>query len=306
MTPRPRATLRRVEGWLFTPGDPRRLAAVRIGLGGLLAARLASGPYPELATQPPALFRPISFLRLLDRMPSPEAVAALQALALAAAVLATVGLLTRVTLPVAWLAALPLVAMTSSLGKVVHNDVLLLLSLVPLLPSRAGAAWSLDARQRPVAASGSAFGWPVRTAMVVVAGAYCFSGLGKLLHAGPAWVLGGNVRWILYASSDTQPHPNPFALFVADRPLLAHLVAAATLAVELGFPLVLWRPRLAWVLVPAVLAMHAGIGLAMHLNYWAMAATVLVVLVDWPALADRIRPTGQGEVPGPVPAEERP
>ena len=299
------AALRRAEGWLFAPGDPRRLAAVRIGLCGLLAVRLASGPYPELATQPAALFRPISFLRLLDRMPSPEVVAALQALALGAAVLACVGLLTRATLPVAWLAALPLVAMTSSLGKVVHNDVLLLLCLVPLLPSRAGAAWSLDARQRPPARTGTAFGWPVRTAMVVVAGAYFFSGLGKLLHAGPAWVLSDNVRWVLYASSDTQPDPNPFALFVADRPLLAHLVAAATLAVELGFPLVLWRPRLAWLFVPAALAMHAGIGLAMRLDYSVMAAVVLVVLVDWPALIDRFHPPGQGEVPGPVPVEER-
>ena len=125
--------------------------------------------------------------------------------------------------------------------------------------------------------------------MVVVAGAYFFSGLAKLLHAGPAWVASGNLRWVLYAASDAQPEPNPFALFVADRPLLAQLVAAATLAVELGFPLVLWRPRLAWVLVPAVVAMHAGIGLAMHLDYSAMAATVLVVFVDSPALADRLR-----------------
>lgn len=302
-----RAALARAEAWLFAPGDPRRLAAVRIGLCALLAARLAGGPYPELATQPEALFRPISFLRLLDRMPSPEAVAVLQAFALGAAVLATVGLLTRFTLPAAWLAALPLVAMTSSLGKVVHNDVLLLLCLVPLLPAPAGAAWSLDARQRPVARPGPAFGWPVRTAMVVVAGAYFFSGLAKLFHAGPAWVASGNLRWVLYASSDAQPEPNPFALFVADRPLLAQLIAAATLAVELGFPLVLWRPGLAWLFVPAVVAMHAGIGLAMHLDYSVMAATVLVVLVDWPALADRIR--GQRPAPagrsGPVPAEER-
>ena len=41
--------------------------------------------------------------------------------------------------------------------------------------------------------------------------------------------------------------------------------------------------------VPAVVAMHAGIGLTMHLDYSAMAATVLVVFVDWPALADRLR-----------------
>jgi hypothetical protein len=302
---RARAALRRAEAWLFVPGDPRRLAAVRIGLCGLLAIRLVRGAYAELATQPPALYRPISFLRLLDRMPSPETVAVLQALALGAAVLACVGLLTRFTLPLAWLAALPLVAMTSSLGKVVHNDVLLLLCLVPLLPSPAGAAWSLDARQRRVAGRGTAYGWPVRTAMVVVAGAYFFSGLAKLLHAGPAWVTSGNLRWVLYASSDTQPSPNPFALFVADRPVLAHLIAAATLLVELGFPLVLWRPRLAWVLVPAVVAMHAGIGLTMHLDYSAMAATVLIVLVDWPALADRLFPTGRENAPGPVPVEER-
>jgi hypothetical protein len=292
--------MRRLEAWLFAPGDPRRLAAVRIGLCGLLAARLAAGPYAELASQPAALFRPVSFLRLLDRMPPRGLVVALQVLAVACALLAAAGLWTRVALPLAWAAALPLVAMTSSLGKVVHNDVLLLLCLVPLLPSPAGAAWSLDARRRPDPPGGPkapprtppsvAFGWPVRTAMVVVAGAYFCSGLAKLLHAGLGWVTSDNLRWVLYASSDTQPAPNPYALFVADRPALAHLLAAATLVVELGFPLVLWRPRLAWLFLPAALALHAGIGLAMRLDYSAMAATAVVVLVDWPALADRRRP----------------
>jgi len=299
--------MRRLEAWLFAPGDPRRLAVVRIGLCGLLAVRLATGPYAELASQPAALFRPISFLRLLERMPPRGLVVAVQALALAGAVLAAAGLWTRVALPLAWAAALPLVAMTSSLGKVVHNDVLLLLCLVPLLPAPAGAAWSLDARQRPLAARGPLFGWPVRTAMVVVAGAYFLSGLAKLLHAGPGWVTSGNLRWVLYASSDQQPVPNPYALFVADRPVLAHLLAATTLAVELGFPLVLWRPRLAWLFLPAAVALHAGIWLAMRLDYSAMAATALLVVVDWPSVlhapASRGQPTagpeGSGEPQGP-------
>jgi hypothetical protein len=296
--------MRRLEAWLFAPGDPRRLAVVRIGLCGLLAVRLATGPYAELASQPAALFRPISFLRVLERMPPRGLVLAVQALALAGAVLAAAGLWTRVALPLAWAAALPLVAMTSSLGKVVHNDVLLLLCLVPLLPAPAGAAWSLDARRRTPPQPSAAFGWPVRTAMVVVAGAYFFSGLAKLLHAGPAWVTSGNLRWVLYASSDQQPAPNPYALFVADRPVLAHLLAAATLAVELGFPLVLWRPRLAWLFLPAAVAMHAGIWLAMRLDYSAMAATALLVVVDWPSLADRLHPTAapRGQ---PAPAVER-
>jgi hypothetical protein len=289
--------MRRAEAWLFAPGDPRRLAVLRIGLCGLLAVRLATGPYAELASQPAALFRPISFLRVLERMPPRGLVVALQALAVAAAVLAAAGLWARVTLPLAWVAALPLVAMTSSLGKVVHNDVLLLLCLVPLLPAPVGAAWSLDARHRSPPRPGPAFGWPAHTAMVVVAGAYFFSGLAKLLHAGPAWVTSGNLRWVLYASSDQQPAPNPYALFVADRPALAHLLAAATLVVELGFPLVLWRPRLAWLFLPAAVALHAGIGLAMRLDYSVMAATAVLVMVDWPAVADRLQPAADTTQP---------
>ena len=307
--------MRRAEAWLFAPGDPRRLAVLRIGLCGLLAARLATGPYAELASQPAALFRPISFLRVLERMPPRGLVVALQALALAAAVLAAAGLWTRVALPLAWAGALPLVAMTSSLGKVVHNDVLLLLCLVPLLPASTAAAWSLDARLRgaggvrggafgPPGRSGVAYGWPVHTAMVVVAGAYFFSGLAKLLHAGPAWVASGNLRWVLYASSDQQPVPNPYALFVADRPALAHLLAAATLAVELGFPLVLWRPRLAWLFLPAVVTMHAGIWLAMRLDYSVMAATAVLVMVDWPSAVARLKLGGSGGALSAPPAGE--
>jgi hypothetical protein len=295
--------MRRAEAWLFAPGDPRRLAVLRIGLCGLLAVRLATGPYAELASQPAALFRPISFLRVLERMPPEGLVVALQALAVAAAVLATAGLWARVTLPLAWAAALPLVAMTSSLGKVVHNDVLLLLCLVPLLPAPTSAVWAVvrpggrKAPPRTPPSPGIAFGWPVHTAMVVVAGAYFFSGLAKLLHAGPAWVTSGNLRWVLYASSDQQPTPNPYALFVADRPALAHLLAAATLVVELGFPLVLWRPRLAWLFLPAAVALHAGIGLAMRLDYSVMAATAVLVMVDWPAVADRLQPAADTTQP---------
>jgi len=128
--------------------------------------------------------------------------------------------------------------------------------------------------------------------MVVIAGAYSFTGYAKLLHAGPAWVTSGNLRWVLYASSDAQAHPNVAALFVADRPWLAHLFAAGTLAVELGFPLVLWRPRLAWLFVPAVVALHTGIWVAMRLDYYPMAATVLIVFVDWPALVSGRLPSG--------------
>jgi hypothetical protein len=286
-----RALAARVAAWLFAPGPPRRLAALRIGLCGILAVRLATGPYLELAAQPAALFRPISFLKLLDAMPPAPVVLTLQVLGVAAAVLAAAGLGTRVALPAAWLAAVPLMAMTSSLGKTAHNDVLLLLALVPLLPAPAGAVWSLDARWRRARPPDPArSGWPVRTAMVVVAGAYFLSGLAKLFHAGPAWAFGGNLRWVLYAASDGAVEPNQLALFVADRPALAVVLATGTLLLELGVPVVLWRPRLAPLVVLAVAGLHLGIWLTMGLVYWPMAATAAVVLLDWDALAARRGP----------------
>src|ERR671923_203863 len=77
------------------------LAVVRIGLCLLLAARLATGRYLELAEQPAALFRPISFLRLLDRMPPRGLVLAVQVLAVAAAGLAAARPWARGGLPLA-------------------------------------------------------------------------------------------------------------------------------------------------------------------------------------------------------------
>ena len=128
------------------------------------------------------------------------------------------------------------------------------------------------------------YGWPVRSAAVVVAGAYFFAGLAKLVNSGPAWVTSDNMRWILYAAGDSD-----FALFIADRPWLAHLAAAGTLALELGFPLVLWRAWTAWLFVPGAVSLHVAIWLAMGLDYSAQAATVVIVLTNWPAVADWTR-----------------
>lgn len=290
--------MRRVEAWLFAPGSPRRLAAVRIGLASLLAIRLSRGVYLRLAGQPPALFRPLSFMHALSSMPSRHVVLVAQVIGIAAALLAAIGLRARIALPLAWGCAVLVNGMATSIGKVVHNDVLLLLCLVPLLPARTSDVWSLDAlvaryrrdsRETRPSDPGIAYGWPLRTALVVAAGAYFFTGLAKLVFSGPAWVLSGNLRWVLYAASDARDTPNLLALFVADRPWLAHLVALSTLVVELGFPVVLWRPRAAWFFVPGAVALHAAIWATLGLDYSAWAATVLIQFVDWPLLVERAR-----------------
>src|SRR5262249_42302425 len=139
--------IRRIEAWLYRPGDPRRLAAIRIGLSSILALRLSREVYPSLAGQPAALFRPLSFMHVFSRMPSPGVTRAAQVVGVTAAVLVAVGWRSRLSLRVAWVCGVFLNGMATSVGKVAHNDVLLLLALVPLLAAPASEVWSLDARR---------------------------------------------------------------------------------------------------------------------------------------------------------------
>jgi hypothetical protein len=288
--------MRTLERFLFAAEDARRLAALRIGLCGLLAWRLAIGDYTFVAGQPEALFQPVSFMKLFGEMPGHDLTVALQIVGVATALVAAAGVWTRGSLPIAFVCGLVLNGMLNATGKIVHNDVLLLLCLVPLVasPRAASAAWSLRfpwraARRDRPPQSGEAYGWPVRTAMVVVALAYFFVGFQKLRFSGIDWITSDNLRWVLYASSDSQSEPNQLALLIADRAWMAHLLAAGTVFLELFFPLALFWPRLRWLFVPGVVSLHLGIWLMMGLDYSAQALTVIIVFVNWPWVADRVR-----------------
>src|SRR5207245_8702110 len=145
---------------------------------------------------------------------------------------------------------------------------LLILAMFPLLFADTSDAWSMAARGRGLSAPGPSvrYGWPVRTAMLTVAGGYFFSGFYKVVFSGPAWVFSNNLRWVMYAISDQNGRPIGLAILLANHPLLAHAAAAAALLTEIAFPVVLWRPMAAWVFVPVVVLLHLGIGLTMHLD----------------------------------------
>ncbi len=284
---------RRALHWAFGPGDPRQLAALRIGLCGLLVLRLATraGDYLSLADQQPELFRPLSYVALLDRMPPREAIAACLAAGIVAGVLAAAGLAARTALAIALAAALLLNGLHTAQGKVMHNDVLLVLCLLAIAFSRHADAWSLDARRRGggAAAPAPAYGWPVRAAMLAIALGYLIAGLHKVAESGGlGWAASDNMRWVLYLASDHQSG-NAAALWIAEHPLAAHLSAYGLLATECLFCLVLPAPRLRWVFIPAVVALHAGTWITLRLDYSAWPLCVLVVFVSWPAVAARLR-----------------
>lgn len=285
--------LRRVDAWVFASEDPRRLAAVRIGLCGSLALLLASIDFDAVAGRPTALFHPVFYMKVFARMPSHQVAETLQALGIVTALAAAAGLVLRLSLPTAFVCALILNGMRNSAGRVIVGDALLMLCLLVLLAggAAAGERWSARAlapRRAPVAdppGRGIRYGWPVRTAMLVIALAYFFAGFQKWRYSGLPWVTSGNLRWILY----DQSHPNELALFVANRPWLAHGLAAGALLLETCFPLVLFVPALRWLFVPGAVAMHVGIRLTLGLNYSAQWLTVLIVFVNWPVVVDAVR-----------------
>jgi len=136
--------------------------------------------------------------------------------------------------------------------------------------------------------------------MIVIALAYFFAGFQKWRYSGLPWVTGDNLRWILYASSENHAHPNELALFIADRPLLAHLFAAGSLLLETCFPLVLFVPRLRWLFIPGAVAMHIGIRLALGLDYSSQWLTAVILFVNWPVVVVFVR---SALVPAPAPRE---
>lgn len=283
---------------MFAAEDARRLAAMRIALFGLVALRLATNDdFGSVAGQPGALFDPVSLFHLLPSMPSPGLTSLAQVLGILAAVLAAAGVWPRVTFPSAFALAVFLNLMLNATGKIVHNDVVVILCLLPLLatPTAASRVWVLRtprAGRRPGVADerleGVSFGWPIRTSMVIVGLAYLFVGLQKLRYSGLDWVTTDNLRNVLWASSDSHADPNALALFVADRSWLAHLFAAGTLLVEIGFILCLPFARLRWFFVPAAVGLHLGIWLAMGLDYIPQALAVVIIFVNWAVFADLI------------------
>jgi len=295
--------LRRADGWLFAAEDARRLAALRIGLCGLLALRLATTDYGVAARQP-ELFQPHFYMDVFERMPSQEVATTLQICGIVAALLAAAGLAIRASLPLALVCWLVLQGMLNSIGRVIVGDAVLTLCLLVLLAcgAAAGEAWSIREplrvfrkfRRGPKAGTSippdpasrrERYGWPIRTAMIVIALAYFFAGLQKWRYSGLPWVTSDNLRFILYGQS----HPDGLALFIADRPLLAHVFAAGSLLLETCFPLVLFFPKLRWLFIPGAIGMHVAIRLALGLDYSAQWLTALIVFVNWPVLVGWIR-----------------
>ncbi|MGH9112005.1 MAG: hypothetical protein ACRDZN_06890 [Acidimicrobiales bacterium] len=287
-------TTTRMRRWLddtlWGPGTAARLVVVHAGLSALIGARIVLGSYRQLAGTPPALVDPVPLLGWLDRMPSAEVFVAIQLVGGLAALAAVLRRRPRLAFAVAWVCYLVLAGLRGSRGKVLHNDLLLLWASAPFLL----APTAVDVRDR---VARRAYGWPVRVAMVITALVYFFAGYHKLRRSGPAWVLGDNMRNLMvWGPSIGQAQWEGMARWLADHTWAAKSSGAFILGLEITFPVVLVVRSLQVWYALATVFLHITTWFVLGLDYWAWAITVLLVFVDWPAVAERARGWRPGRV----------
>ena len=266
--PRPLAKL---DHLLVRDGPAHTHALVRTGLAVAILVRLAIRQWWLASRQPKAFFDPVFAVRWLHGVPPIGVLVAVQLVGAVAAAAAVLGRRVSISLPVAWISYVFLAGIWSSDGKILHNEVLLILATVPFLFASSGA--HLGDRTES-----SRWGWPTRTSTILIGAVYFTAGVQKLRHSGLAWVTSDNMRWILYGAARTSRSPLPsLARHLADIAWLSHLLAFGLLALELTAPVILFfRRSRPWFFATAV-ALHGGTWMLLGLDYWAWIMCVGVV-----------------------------
>jgi Vitamin K-dependent gamma-carboxylase len=270
--------VKRLDRALFGPESPARLWWTHTALAALIALRIVAGPYRQLDPTPDGLFRPVWFLWWLPSMPDAAAILAIQVIGGAAVVAFVFRRWPRASFAVAWVAYLVLAGLRDSRGKILHNDVLLLLATVPFLV----APLAVDRRERTPDAR---CGWPIGTGIAVVALGYFFAGYWKLVRSGLDWVTSDNVRLsVAWGPKPAVGRWDWLADVVTSTSWFGKVIAAVTLAFELSFPIVLFvrRARIAYVVIATTL--HISTYFLFGLDYWAWIGLLWILFVDWPAV----------------------
>jgi hypothetical protein len=206
-------------------------------------------------------------------------------------VLFAVGLWTRVTSVLAWMGAMCYLQRAPTL--LFGMDTMMNLLLIYLMIGPGGAALSVDdwlRRRRDRAAGvGDRLSPPLATATLATrliqinfCLIYLAAGTSKLL--GGSW-WNGTALWGTVANSYFAPLDQAWYTaglqFLSEHRLLWEVTMAAgclyTLALEIGFPFLVWLPRWRWWMVSGSVLLHAGIGLCMGLVTFGLFMLCMVM-----------------------------
>lgn len=269
----------------FAPAAPDNLAVCRILFYGsffLFYTFLTRfGDFAAWGHVSPVFWKPVwSFSVLgLPQLPVPVLLG-LQQIWKAALLLSCFGLFTRMSTTVSAFLGFYLLGLPQNFGKIHHYDALLVFALLIMATSRCGDRFSVDEwlashhvrgprPAEPPAAwppSGE-YTWPVKAMWLVMSLVFFAAALAKLKHSGLGWVTGDSMSIWLVQHQYHIANTDPFTTWgprIAQIRGLPHLLAATSIALELGYPLAMFSRRARWIFVPGValmqLSIHALLG----------------------------------------------
>jgi Vitamin K-dependent gamma-carboxylase len=215
--------------------------------------------------EPQLLTRVIAAIVPRDLFYTPDTFSLLYWVTAAAGVAALVGLFTRASLLVFALGTWVFVAHLFSYGDRHHTEALLgiFLMVLPLAP--AGARLSLDALRQRRRAGGAAEPpqtsdlaiWPLKLIHILLAWTYFSAGISKLIHSGARWLNGYTLQGHTFTDAIERGHP--LGIWLAQQHALAVALSFFTIALEVGFFVSLFLPRLAPLFILAALSFQIGL-----------------------------------------------
>jgi len=191
--------------------------------------------------------------------------------------LSCIGLFTRVSTVSSFILGTYLIGLPMNFGKVGHAEGLVVFVLGIMALSRCGDSCSIDrliwkarrrndtSRQRPQV-SGE-YTWPVRAVWLMFALIFFAAGVSKLRHSGLEWIFSDNMANTLLRAQFEEMSVVPWGFYLAQHQWLTQLLAAATIAIEVGYPLALFSRRARWIIVPGVFSMQVGISILLGVTF---------------------------------------
>lgn len=265
-----------IERWWFAPAPARRLAMLRILMGGYAVAYLLVRFFHliSVAEMSAKQWKPVGPVVVLGA-PLPAAVVTPMVLVtIALGVAFVAGWRFRIFGPVFAAAFLWVTSYRNSWSMVFHTENLMVVHVLVLAFSPAADAISLDARRRGTAPDDTPrarYGWVIRLLCAVTVTTYFIAGWSKLHNAGFGWVTSDTLRsYVAYDNLrkvELGAGYSWLGVMLAQHGWLFPPMAAVSLAVELGAPLALLNRRLGKLWCVVAWSFHAGVLVLMAIMF---------------------------------------
>jgi hypothetical protein len=270
------------EWWVrfwFEPVGPLNLGICRILFFGAFFLFYLRADFSAWGEVSESFWMPIDLFELLHLSAlSSSLLAVVQSIWKVSLALSCMGIFTRTSTISSFVLGVYLLGLPHNFGKVEHSDALVVIVLGVMAVSRCGDACSIDrliwrVRQRGVSSGeppqvSGEYTWPVRAVWVTFALIFFAAGVSKLRHSGLEWIFSDNMAFLLTKANYNDDALSSLGFYLSQYALLPQLLAAATVALEVSYPLALFSRKARWLVVPSVFFMQVGIQVFMGVTFY--------------------------------------